>query len=354
MHAVPKVALTGFFGRGNFGDDLMAVIFGRHLQSLGVPFRVHKLPVALARQFGFETAESIDELLEDCRALVWAGGGLLVSRRSLLHRVRYRNFIAEQTRLVGSAMRRAMRLAALSVGGDGSSGVNLFPAYKVDFLHNAECVSVRNEREVRSLGALGIQSDYFPDVVWQTRRCLPVTPARDVPLTVGIDLYWSGLISRWGFEVPPLLKRIVSMRGDLDFVFMDSTCATHGPFNAVGARWTGPNVRTYQFQDFEEDIRQLGSLGLLVSSRLHVPIVALQYGVPVVSCFPEPKTSTFMASVGLTDFVVGHRRFPAFMRRLVDRNSLEEWLNAYPFPPIERLEAESLGHLTALSRFVGA
>lgn len=354
MHEVRKAALTGFFGRGNFGDDLMAVIFGRHLQSLGIPFRVHKFPVDYARHFGFETAESVDELLEDCQALVWAGGGLLVSRSSYFYRSRYHSFINEQTCLVASATRRAMRLAAFSIGGDGSSELNLFPDYKVNFLRNAEYVSVRNEREVCALRRLGIQSEYFPDIVWQTRRCLPVNPTRSTRLRVGIDLYRSTLIRQGGFQIPPFLHHCVRMRRDLTFVAMDSTCATHKPFSAVGAGWSGPNLRTYQFQDFEEDIRQLSSLSLLVSSRLHVPIVALQYGVPVIACFAEPKSSAFMASVGLSDFVVRHRRFPAFMRRLTDRKSFEEWLLTYPFPAVEQLQADSSGHLLALSRFVGA
>jgi Polysaccharide pyruvyl transferase len=354
MHGVRKVALTGFFGRGNFGDDLMAVIFGRHLQSLGIPFRVHKFPVSDARRFGFETAESVDELLEDCQALVWGGGGLLVSRRSRLYHGHRRRFIAEQTGLVESAIRHGMRLAALSIGGDGVPELDLFPPYKARFLDAAETVSVRNEHEVLALHRLGIPSVFFPDIVWQARRCLPVTPTRPVSPRVGIDLYKSGLIGHGAFHVPPLLNLCVRIRRDLDFVFMDSTCVTHKPFRAVGIGWSGPNLRTYQFRDFEEDIRQLSSLDLLVSSRLHVPIVALQYGVPVISCFAEPKTSAFMASVGLADFIVRHSRLPALVKRLIDRNDFDGWLSTYPHPAIERLQAESLGHLTALSRFVGA
>ena len=59
----PKVALAGYYGRGNFGDDLMAVLFGFALRQAGADFTIYRLGREEADRFGFKTADSARELL---------------------------------------------------------------------------------------------------------------------------------------------------------------------------------------------------------------------------------------------------------------------------------------------------
>jgi hypothetical protein len=54
-----KIALVGFYGRGNFGDDLLSIIWGLSLRRAGVDFSIYKLPLDLANRFGFKSEHSI-------------------------------------------------------------------------------------------------------------------------------------------------------------------------------------------------------------------------------------------------------------------------------------------------------
>ena len=67
---IPRVALAGYYGAGNFGDDLAAVVLGLALRRRGVPVRVYGLCEPCARRFGFETASSRAKLLSRARATV--------------------------------------------------------------------------------------------------------------------------------------------------------------------------------------------------------------------------------------------------------------------------------------------
>lgn len=353
MRGIQKIALTGFYGQGNFGDDLMAVIFGRHLQRLGVPFKVHRFPEKYSKRFGFESAHSIEELLEDCDALVWGGGGFLVTGKSLWARARSRAWHEKLSALVDSARERDLDFAAFSIGGDGNFSIGKLHPARAHVLRVAKSITVRNKEDATALQCLGIQAKFFPDIVWQARRCLPNQSVGGISNTVGVDLYWSNLVNQRMPYLGLMLQILVRHRSDLSFSFLDSTDADNKPFRAVGAGWRGPNVGNYQFRDFEEDLEHLGSLGLVISSRLHVPIVAMQYRIPVISCACEPKASLFMSNVGLKDFVVHHRQFIRFTRQMFSREEYESLVFNYRFPDMDALEMESKGHLEALSRFVG-
>jgi polysaccharide pyruvyl transferase WcaK-like protein len=353
MRGIQKIALTGFYGQGNFGDDLMAVIFGRHLQSLGVPFKVHGFPETYSKRFGFESAHSIEELLEDCDGLVWGGGGFLVSKKTLLAQARSRARVKRLSSLVKSANERDLKFAAFSIGGDGNLSIGKLHPAKAHILRVAKCITVRNQQDAFALRRFGVSPEFYPDVVWQARRFLPVKTVRRVPNKVGVDLYWSNLLNQRMPYIALMIKIMTFQRSDLNFSFMDSTSADKKPFRAVGAGWRGQNVSNYQFHDFEEDMEHLASLGLILSSRLHVPIVALQYHVPFVSCSCEPKTSLFMSNAGLSDYVIHPRQTFPFTRGVFSREKLDRMMVNYPFPDLDTLEMESAGHLDALTRFVG-
>ena len=76
------IALFGDYKYGRFGDDLMAVIFGRELQSHHIPFRVYGLQPERRAEFQFQGTNSINELLSGAAAVVYGGGWGFSSRRA--------------------------------------------------------------------------------------------------------------------------------------------------------------------------------------------------------------------------------------------------------------------------------
>lgn len=78
----------------------------------------------------------------------------------------------------------------------------------------------------------------------------------------------------------------------------------------------------------------------------------MQYGVPAVSVFAEPKTRLRFANLGLEGLSFGHRRLAELLTVLGDGTALERLIRGFPFPSVARLGAESLGHIDVIRRVI--
>jgi polysaccharide pyruvyl transferase WcaK-like protein len=346
----PKVGLVGFYGHGNFGDDLMAVIFGLFLKSLGVQFSVYRLCAPYARRFGFHVAQSAEELLDGTDVLLWGGGGLLVPWPDLLYRALFPRAAQDYQHLVGLALRKGVRLIAASVGGDGTAPPLLTPRYKQMFAGSAHPITVRNPQDLPLLDRLGVKGECFPDIIWQTGERFPVQPRKTGRIRIGLDIYAGNLLRRNAAYLIPLLYAITRKRRDCEFILIDTTNRARKPYRGLGLVLRGPNIVPYQFEELEQDLEFLASLDLLVSTRLHTPPVCMQYGVPAVSLFGEGKTQLLFQNLGLARQQYSHRRIGGFLSMMLLRDGLDPSKSSFSFPDVPTLRRESAGHLRALQQ----
>jgi hypothetical protein len=217
------VGLVGFYGHGNFGDDLMALIFGLFLRRIGVSFSVYRLCPPYAARFGFSVAQSAGELLESAGVLLRGGGGLLVPWPNLTYHVLYPRVSSQYSRLIGTALRHGVPLLASSVGGDGSCPQKLTPSYKQIFVQSARFVSVRNPQDLTLLHRLGVPGEAYPDIVWKASEYFPIRPRKRGGLRIGMDVYLSNLLRHSAARLLPLLFALTRERRDCEFVFLDTT-----------------------------------------------------------------------------------------------------------------------------------
>ncbi len=348
----PRVALTGFYGYGNFGDDLMAVIFGRYLHRIGVPFSVLKLTTDYSGPFGFDVAHTIRELLEGADVLIWGGGGLLVPWRNWIYSVFYPGVGREYEVLIREARKKGIRLGGFSVGGTGDCPETITPAYKQIFMEEAEYISVRNPQDLAILRHFGVPGDYFPDLVWQAADHFPARRRKADRLRIGMDLYGGNLLRHNAAYLVPLLYALTRKRPDCDFVFMDTTNRTKKPYRGLGRIIKGSRVYSHQFSSPAADMEMLASLDLLVSTRLHTLVVCLQYGVPVLSLFGEKKTTLLMRNLGLARLCYSHRRMRDFFSLMRSKEKLARFIEEFSFPDISTLRRGSYGHLEKLQQFL--
>jgi hypothetical protein len=241
-----------------------------------------------------------------------------------------------------------MPVLLASVGGDARRSRALRPAYKARLLAAARSVTVRNPQDADLLLDGRLPARYFPDIAWGTAAAFPVARRRGPRPRIGIDLYSSNLIRQGAVHLLPLLQAAARMRSDCDFVCIDTTNAARRPYRGLGRLLRGGNVGAYQFRDLETDLAFVASLDALVSSRFHLPVVAMQYGVPTLSVIPEPKTRLLFANLGLEGLVFGRRRLPELARLLGDPGALERLTRASPGPDVAALSAASRGHIDAV------
>ncbi len=345
----PVVGLVGFYGHGNFGDDLMALIFGLFLRRIGVSFSVYRLCPPYAERFGFTVAHSADELLESADVLLWGGGGLLVPWPNLTYHVLYPRVASQYSRLIGAALRKGVPLLASSVGGDGSCPEKLTPSYKQVFVQSAKYTSVRNPQDLALLRHLGAQGEAHPDIVWKAAEYFPVQPRKCGGFRIGMDVYLSNIVRRNAVLLLPMLFALTRERRDCEFVFLDTTNRSRKAYRGLGALISGPNIRSYQFSEPERDLELLASLDLLVSTRLHTPVVCMQHAVPVISLCGEKKTVLLFENLGLQHLCYENRRLHEFLGLMRNRPALDRFVRDFRFPDVAALESNSGAHLQLLS-----
>lgn len=348
------VALAGFYGHGNFGDDVMAALFGRHLRSRQIPFRVSRLCAPYAEEFGLPVAHSTDQLLAGADTLIWGGGGLLVPWEAAAYERRFPGVAAECAQLVNTARERRLRIAVLSVGGGHVQTAPLVPQYKADLLDAAELITVRNRADLARVRSLGRNAEWFPDIVWQASSLAPAPGPRSPCRRprIGIDLYAANLRHHHARPFLLLLQFAVLRHRSVEFVIFNSRNASIPDNHRLGSILRGPNVRRHRFHRAATDLAELASLDLLLTSRLHTAVVAMQYGVPCLSLFAEEKSRLLFSELGLADHVYTLRNSPRLLRLLARSNMVEQIRRTWSRPDCAALARESHGHLDRLDRFL--
>jgi polysaccharide pyruvyl transferase WcaK-like protein len=333
----------------------MAVLFGRKIRELGAELRVYKLCEACAGRFGFDVAHSPEALLDGADLLVWGGGSSLIPWRGYI----YRKFHPKATRgniaVMLEAERQGVRLVALSVGGDGNPAPPDPRERRAKLLSLASRMTVRNQADLALPQRMGVRCEWFPDIVWHTSAMFPVTQSGSRGrLRIGIDVYPSNLLRQYGAYFAALLQMAVLRRPDVEFVFIDSANRTRSPYRGIGLAVRGRNVTRYQFEHLEPDLRMLAGLDAIVSTRLHVPMVCLTYGVPAASVFGEGKTRLLFDSLGFNEHFYRHSRMAEWAKVMLAHDGWERWIEGYRFPPVDELREASRGHLRVLADEVNA
>jgi len=343
-----KIALFGYYNEHNFGDDLMAVMFGRFLQQCNVEFSVYKLCHKYSEPYGFHVADSIETLLAGKDMIIYGGGGVLCDRTE-----RSAQYQAERCRLMELALQKALPVYGFSLGGTGRYPQPILPFQK-SFLQAVRYISVRNSGDVPWIKQIvpPVEVDYFPDIVWQTSACFPKQRTQHQRLVIGIHIHAAPLIRRRAIYVPALLSAIVRLRRDIDFVLIDVTGKEENMVRLRRCFGHGPNVRYYQFDTLITDLDVLSSLDLLCSTQLHTGVACMSYGIPFISVFGHPKTKLFLDNLQLSSLYYEHQHMPALCSLLLSPRRLSDFLGTFKLPSIDRLQRESLGHLEMLKSYI--
>ncbi len=333
------MALFGWYGFGNFGDDLMAVIFGLFLQQKNIDFSVYRLCGCYAEEFGFDVADTVDELLRGKNLLVYGGGGRLNS--SSKTRPRLIKFANELSQVLDAAEKRKIPVYGFSLGGNGIYPEKLSPPGIQDLLEKAEYISVRNHEDTKLLNMGKTRGDFFPDIVWQTPAFFPVEKQKNTRPRIGINLFYGQKIPRL---LPSLIHIITWLRKDIDFIFIDSVNQCRSRKRAVQCRNTRQNTTNYAFHILPEDIGLITSLDLLISSRLHLGMVCMSYGIPFISLCGEKKTRLFMKDTGLIHLCFKPGQILDFMLLMLSKKELRKLINEFEVPDRVKLKEDSYCH----------
>jgi polysaccharide pyruvyl transferase WcaK-like protein len=98
----------------------------------------------------------------------------------------------------------------------------------------------------------------------------------------------------------------------------------------------------------------ISSLDLLISSRLHLGVAAMSYGVPFMSVGGEGKTRTLFREAGIEEMCFDIGDILRFIRLFRDSRQWKRFLENSVLPDVSALRAQSRGHLEELKRIVSS
>ncbi len=342
------VGLFGFYERGNFGDDLMALLFGEVLRKRGWRVLVYPCRPELAEEAGLETARDAGELVRETDCIVYGGGGILVPHQ-MKAGSHYSQFRRELLEVVEAAERCGRPIAAISIGGTGRIHDALpEPVRRLLDSPCLSCLTLRLEGDRAWFHGSERVPDVFPDVVLQTGTILPRPRCGELrdrrKYVIGLNL-GCRRADRLLLGFLKICQRIfggIEIRSLGTFV---SDSAVRVP-ELSGGRGTS----RVDYERLHPFLEQLAEFDLVFTHKLHIGVAALSFGVPAISWNGAAKARSFFREAGMKGAVVGGSlreisRF--FLEMLAARGRCPRWRRPRP-KMLEGAVRESARHFEAL------
>ena len=354
-----KVAIWGSYCYGNYGDDVMALLFAKVLKNLDVTPYVYRLDKSLADKYSVKTTNSLDELFQDARFCIIGGGGLLTGRtqkrntkknKSSFDLVAEKNNDFHNLHLMSSNYN--CPVFPISVGGDGRGADTPLASSVSEFWQGFNCKisTVRLKEDIALVNELGKEAIYYPDVLWTTSDFwnIPLSSKSNDKIHVGINIPKSLKNSVLAFSI----KAITKIRKDIVFHFIRTMLPNSPRDYELLPNINSSYIKHHVYKDPQSTLEFLNSLDLIVSSKLHVGLTALSLGIPFISFNGAGKTQTFLKSVNADFAIYSSQERLKLLKLISNPEKIIQAKTKFDFATMEELKKSSRGHLDFVQKLV--
>lgn len=339
------VGLFGTYWIANYGDDLMALLFAKHLREAGHDVLVYGLN-GYEGQFGISVTNDAKALVEQSDVLVLGGGGYLVPR-AVKFTSSFHCRMEEACHTIASRVRQqAKPLFAVSIGGagEGTQPEQLPPGWRA-LLKEMRGITVRNAGDVTLAKQFCDDVEHHADVVWlapELARPEPTTPLPDNTILMNYPVIrddpspraWA----RWARrELPWILRRKA----------LERRMPGH-QVQPMPAHVTAHGQAT-MMDNMLLILDKLRQCPVVVSNALHVGMTSLAAGNGFVSFHGPAKTRVFMEEVGIDGFCGDS--LPCVAQRLSDWNEVRQRCGIDGVKR-EHLQSNARNHIVRLLEWV--
>ncbi len=331
----------------NYGDDMQAIAFAQLIKGMGYGVKVFQLEETLARTYGLEVANTVDDLCRDVRLVIIAGGALLTPFRwykRLLNRAA-REYEADFKDLFLATKKYPdVKFCAISFGGDGKvkQPEQWFSKWRIDFFKSPSFINgtVRLEGDVEMMKSFGKDMTYYPDMLF--RACDYFPPK----MLSGTKKYRVGFNFKKGRYLD---KRLISdimdyaaSHDDMEFHFTTTHMQKVGLNYQYVPERNSRNIFIDRYENPCQLMGVLASMDCFMTSMLHVGLTGLTAGTPFVSYRGPGKTKSFLKSIGgdwgiLPDDITFEQ-----LKTQIWSNTHEDLYARYDTKEIERMKEGSL------------
>lgn len=287
---VKKVAISGYYGFKNFGDELILSILTEKLKQKDVEITVFSVdPDFTQNTYGVSSVKTFNpfdvfKTIFNCDVLV-SGGGSLFQDATSIKSVIYYSFVL----FLAQILRKKTIIFAQGVG----------PLYSPlsrflvkNLFKSASAVSVRDEKSFLMLNEWGIKSQLVEDPAYSIK--LENIPKKDIlgvqlRSFVGLDEAFLRNLAIAVTKLPQKTVKVFSLQKSLDFDICEKFMMILDEF--------APEKEIKLVED--DLISELSSLDTLVSMRFHSLIVALKAGVKCSVINYDPKVKNLCEKYNL-------------------------------------------------------
>ncbi len=290
------VALCGYYGFGNLGDELLAKAAVSLLEDCGTPRErivvLSKDPETTTRELGTSSAyrwslRAVYEALSESESLLLGGGGLFQDSTS----VRSSAYYWAVVRLAGMAHCRPWCFGQ-SVGPFRGK---IAPLFARDALRACERRVVRDRVSLERLRQWGLGASLAPDLVFGLDLFRSERPARPGTLLLNIRPWGGGLPESLAAEVESFASRKgLAIRG---IAMAEEDAQIMGDLARKGVIGLSGIDRALSPEDCANfwPLECAGAVGM----RLHFCILTVLAGIPLLPVPYDPKVSGLAESLGL-------------------------------------------------------
>jgi polysaccharide pyruvyl transferase WcaK-like protein len=340
-----NVGLFGYYGRHNFGDDLMAAMFAKAVVDCGASCLVYGMSCDYGERYRVQTTDSVDKLIANSRVIVYGGGGALLPQPA--------SHAFSQTigRLVDECQRRSVPLACLSIGGNNLPLRAITPESRQRLAYYAAYMSLRNPQEASLLREVGLNAEFYHDVVWMTPLVFgrgQYAPRERRFNRIAVNLYPQ---HDFKDELDEVFASIADTSSTTNWFFVETHIFAPQYRQAYIPTVTCDRFQPYQFADVDDGLRFIPQCDLIITSRLHVGIVAMSLGIPCIALSPEPKTRSCFEQLGLSEYCWGMDEVVR-LSDVDDREACRELASKFDELDVSALQQSAGNHLTRLKEII--
>lgn len=279
-----KVAISGYYGFKNFGDELILSILTEHLKRDGADITVFSVnPEITAQTYGVKTAKTFNpmDVIKTIAAtdILISGGGSLFQDATSLKSVIYYAFVLGLAQILG-------KKTIIFAQGVGPLYHPLSRFLVKHLFKRCDTVSVRDAKSLHLLRGWGINAELVEDPAYSLS-----IPNTEMKSGIGVQLrQFEGVDEKFLTNLAGAIQdkpKIFSLQKSLDI----EVC------KEFAKKTNGEIVE-------ENLIEELSRVEILVSMRFHALIVALKAGVKcaVINYDPKVKSLAEKFSLPLIEF----------------------------------------------------
>jgi polysaccharide pyruvyl transferase WcaK-like protein len=287
----PVVGIAGFYGHGNFGDELFYDVFEQYL---GGDFELRILPDLTAKPY---FSSPVDKMVDQVDAIV-IGGGDIVQPWGVDPRYFNRAYLKRPVFIAGVGV--PLRANAAQQRKDWA--VEKYKAFLSDpmvkFIHARDSESVN---WIRKNAQPIIEVHEAPDIVCSLD--LPPAPKLRVPTLGIVTRLRPGHADDDDYSMlQAMANRFVAEGWAIRHIVL-GTGEVGRRDRADADKLYVPEKELFVSESLKDLCRAIGSCEALASMKFHGTVVATMYGVPSMVLIPTSKNRNFMRRIEREDLL---------------------------------------------------